>query len=52
MAAMAKTSNTTAEKLAALKTAGILDASGRLTKTYKNWGSKVTRTPHAQDVNA
>jgi hypothetical protein len=27
-----------------------LDANGKLTKMYKNWGSKVTRTPDAQDV--
>jgi len=43
-------SGTDADKLEALKKAGILDASGKLTKTYKNWGSKVTRTPDALDV--
>lgn len=40
------------EKVEVLKKAGILDASGKLTKTYKNWGSKVTRTPDAQDVES
>lgn len=43
-------SGTDQDKLAALKRAGILDDSGHLTKTYKNWGSKVTRTPDALDV--
>jgi len=43
-------SGTDTDKLKALKKAGILDASGNLTKTYKNWGSKVTRTPDARDV--
>ncbi len=33
------------DKIAALKAAGILDAKGKLTKAYKNWGTKVTRTP-------
>lgn len=33
------------DRVAALKRAGIIDASGKLTKTYKNWGTKVTRTP-------
>lgn len=40
-------SGTDADKLEALKQAGILDASGNLTRTYKSWGSKVTRTPDA-----
>lgn len=35
------------DRVAALKKAGIIDASGNLTKTYKNWGTKVTRTPDA-----
>jgi len=43
-------SGTDADKLKALKKAGILDANGNLTKTYKNWGAKVTRTPDALDV--
>lgn len=43
---------TSTDKLNALKKAGILDASGNLTKTYKNWGSKVTRTPDAQDMES
>jgi hypothetical protein len=41
-----------AKKVAVLKKAGILDANGKLTRMYKNWGSKVTRTPDAQDVEA
>lgn len=40
------------EKVAVLKKAGILDANGKVTKTYKNWGSKVTRTPDAQDLES
>ena len=39
---------TDADKLEALKKAGILDANGKLTKRYENWGSKVTRTPEAR----
>jgi hypothetical protein len=35
------------DKVAVLKTAGILDAQGNLTEKYKNWGAKVTRTPDA-----
>ena len=38
------------EKVAVLKKAGILDASGKLTETYRSWGSKVTRTPNAEQV--
>lgn len=48
----ALTCGTESDKLRALKKAGILDASGNLTKRYKNWGSKVTRTPDALDVKA
>lgn len=33
------------DRVAALKKAGIIDARGNFTKTYKNWGGKVTRTP-------
>ncbi len=40
-------SGTEDDRVDALKKAGILDAAGNLTKTYKNWGSKVTRTPDA-----
>jgi hypothetical protein len=40
------------EKVEVLKKAVSLDASGKLTKTYKNWSSKVTRTPDAQDVES
>ncbi len=36
------------DRLEALKKAGILDERGQLTKTYKNWGTKVTRTPDAE----
>jgi len=36
------------EKVAILKKAGILDAEGNFTKTYENWGTKVTRTPDAE----
>lgn len=38
---------TDADRVEALTKAGIIDASGNLTKTYKNWGTKVTRTPDA-----
>lgn len=43
-------SGTSTDKRNALRKAGILDATGNLTKTYKNWGSTVTRTPDARDV--
>ena len=36
------------DRVEALKKAGIIDARGNLTKTYKNWGTKVTRTPDAE----
>ena len=39
---------TDADRVEALKKAGIIDARGRLTKAYKNWGTKVTRTPDAE----
>jgi len=32
------------QKLALLKKAGILSADGRLSKAYRNWGTKVSRT--------
>lgn len=35
------------DRVEALKRAGIIDAQGKLTATYKTWGSKVTRTPDA-----
>jgi hypothetical protein len=41
-------SGSDAEKVATLRDAGILDAKGELTKTYKNWGTKVTRTPELE----
>lgn len=38
----------TAEKrVEALKLAGIIDANGQITKLYRSWGNKVTRTPDA-----
>lgn len=36
------------DRIEALKKAGIIDARGQLTKTYKDWGTKVTRTPDAE----
>jgi hypothetical protein len=33
------------ELAATMKAAGILDAKGELAKKYRNWGTKVTRTP-------
>jgi hypothetical protein len=39
---------TDADRVEALKKAGIIDEHGRLTKAYKNWGTKVTRTPDAE----
>jgi hypothetical protein len=38
---------TDAQRIEALKAAGIIDASGKITKLYKSWGNKVTRTPDA-----
>jgi hypothetical protein len=38
---------TDADRVAALKKAGIIDASGKLTKTNTDWGTNVTRTPDA-----
>jgi hypothetical protein len=38
---------TVEDKVAALRAAGILDAKGQLTKKYKTWGTKVSRTPEA-----
>jgi hypothetical protein len=32
------------EKVALLKKAGILDENGEISKRYRDWGSKVTRT--------
>jgi hypothetical protein len=40
---------TAAEKKALLRAAGILDAKGNLAKRYRNWGTKVTRTPAEND---
>jgi hypothetical protein len=34
----------TAEKVKMLREAGILDASGKLAKKYRSWGSRVSRT--------
>jgi len=33
------------QRIEALKATGIIDASGKITKLYKSWGNKVTRTP-------
>jgi hypothetical protein len=33
------------EKVAFLRTAGILDERGELAKMYRSWGRKVSRTP-------
>ena len=41
-------SGTNEDRIAALKKAGIIDSHGKLTKTYENWGEKVTRTPEAE----
>ena len=38
------------DKIDALKAAGIVDARGKLGRRYKNWGTKVTRTPDAGDL--
>lgn len=35
------------DRVEALKAAGIIDAQGNLTKTYKNWDTKITRAPDA-----
>lgn len=40
------------EKVDVLKEAGIIDANGKLSKTYANWGSKPTRTPEAEPLRA
>jgi hypothetical protein len=45
-------SGTDADRRKALEKAGIIDARGNLTQTYKNWGTKVTRTPEAPDADA
>jgi hypothetical protein len=39
-----------ADRLAAAKAAGIIDENGNVTQTYKSWGTKVTRTPYANDL--
>ena len=38
---------TDAQRIEALEQAGIIDAKGNVTKLYKSWGNKVTRTPDA-----
>lgn len=38
------------DKIDALKAAGIVDARGKIGRRYKNWGTKVTRTPDAGDL--
>ena len=39
------------DRVAALRKAGIIDVDGNLTKTYQNWGSKVTPTPNARGAD-
>lgn len=41
---------TVEEDIEILKKAGILDKNGNVTKTYKDWGSKPSRTPNAEDL--
>jgi len=41
-----------AEKVALLKTIGILTPEGQLADKYKNWGDKPSRTPGAEDEGA
>lgn len=48
----ALTSGSDDDKVETLKDAGILDRRGKLTETYESWGSRVTRTPDADDPNA
>jgi hypothetical protein len=38
-------SGTREDKRAIAKAAGIIDAKGKITEKYRNWGNKVTRTP-------
>ena len=35
---------TKADRIRAMKTAGIIDSKGNVTSRYKSWGNKVTRT--------
>lgn len=39
------------DRLAAMRDAGIIDERGNVTETYKSWGTKVTRTPYANDLD-
>ena len=36
---------TDAQRIEALKLAGIIDEKGKITPLYRSWGNKVTRTP-------
>jgi hypothetical protein len=47
-----KLSGTTEEKIESLKRAGILTAKGKLSKRYKSWGAKISRTQVFEDVDA
>lgn len=38
------------DKRAAMRSAGIVDTRGRLTKRASNWGKKVTRTPSVEEL--
>ncbi len=37
-------SGTRKEKVAAARSAGIIDSAGKITARYRNWGNKVSRT--------
>jgi len=43
-------SGDTAGDVAILKKIGIVDRSGKLTKKYKSWGAKVSRTEPIDDA--
>ena len=40
----ALTSGSIDQKRAAVRAAGIIDEDGKITKKYRNWGGKITRT--------
>jgi hypothetical protein len=46
---LALTQGTIEEKVALLRTAGILDERGKLAKKYRSWGNKPSRTPEVED---
>ncbi len=47
-----KVESTSQDKVELLKEAGILDESGKISKTYQDWGNKVTRTPSLEDITS